>query len=99
MRMQSGDINIYWQHDTLSPNNVRAASYGTSHDSGTLVPEVGDVIKGFPGLHGVPIDVRVIDVDEFGVGVVAYMVTVTTDHSADEEAAAAMLADRASEPF
>ena len=78
MRMQAGDINIYWQHERLTPTTVRAASYGTSHDSGTLVPEVGDVINGFHGLYGEPITVRVTGVDMIGDGVIAYMVTVAT---------------------
>jgi hypothetical protein len=81
MRMMAGDINIYWQHDTLTPDHVRAASYGCDKDSGRLVPEVGDVIKDFHGWDGQEyeqITVRVIDVEHFGVGVTAYKVTVTT---------------------
>lgn len=78
MRMQTCDINIYWLHEELTPNSVRAASYGTSHDSGTLVPEVGDVINDFHGYCGEPITVRVTRVDMIGVGVIAYQVTVAT---------------------
>lgn len=78
MKMMHGDFNIYWQHDTLTPGNVRAARYGSDHDSGGLVPEAGDVINGFPGLYGEPIAVRVLDVEQFGEGVVAFKVTVTT---------------------
>lgn len=78
MRMLAGDINIYWQHDELTPYTTRAASYGTSHDSGTLIPEIGDVINGFHGLYGEPITVRVTHVDMIGDGVTAYLVTVAT---------------------
>ena len=78
MRMLNGDFNVYWQHDTLTPGNVRAARYGSGHDSGGLVPEVGDVISGFPGSFGEPIAVRVIEVEQFGEGVVAFNVIVST---------------------
>ena len=78
MRMQAGDINVYWQHEELTATTIRAASYGTSHDSGTLVPEMGDVIRDFHGYMGEPITVRVISVDMIGRGVIAYLVTVAT---------------------
>lgn len=78
MRMVHGDINVYWHHDTLTPSNVRAASYGTDHDSGALIPDVGDIIRDFPGHYGEPIAVRVVEVEQIGVGVVAFSVRVTT---------------------
>ena len=78
MRMLSGDFNVYWQHDTLTPGNVRAARYGSDYDSGGLVPEVGDVISDFPGAFGALIKIQVIEVEQFGDGVVAFRVTVTT---------------------
>lgn len=76
MRMVAGDINVYWQHETLTPTNVRAASYGSDHDSGCLIPDIGDVIHDFHGYMGEPITVRVTKVDMTGQGVTAYMVTV-----------------------
>lgn len=79
MRMLNGDFNVYWQHDTLVPTNVRAACYGSRNNSGGLVPEVGDVIRDFHGLLGMPITARVIRVDQIGNGCVAFMVTVTSD--------------------
>jgi hypothetical protein len=81
MRMVSGDVDIYWYHDTLTPGNVRAASYGCDKDSGRLIPEVGDVISGFHGWDGEryePITVRVTEVEEIGDGVTAFQVKVTT---------------------
>lgn len=76
MRMMVGDINVYWQHATLTPGNVRAASYGSDRDSGTLIPDVGDVINDFHGFMGCATTVRVLSVESIGQGVVAYMVTV-----------------------
>ncbi len=81
MRLVSGDVNVYYYHDTLSPHTIRAASYGTASTSGALVPEVGDVLHNFPGWTGEeyePITVRVIDVKMIGVGVEAYEVRTTT---------------------
>lgn len=49
MRMVAGDVNVYYIHDELTPDNVRAASYGTDSSSGALVPQIGDVIEGFHG--------------------------------------------------
>lgn len=71
-----GDVNVYWEHDVLSPHNVRAATYGRP-DTAALLPEVGDIISEFPGWMGEPISVKVTAVREFGQGVQAYMVTVT----------------------
>lgn len=91
MRFQHGDINIYYYHDTLTPENVRAASYGSSHDSGTLVPEVGDVLNGFPGWTGSeyePITVRVVSVVQIGKVNAAYDVRVTTVSAATSECGA-----------
>lgn len=76
MRMVAGDINVYWQHETLTPSNVRAASYGSDHDSGCLVPDVGDVVDGFHGYMGKPTKVKVTKVEETGQGVRAFVVTV-----------------------
>lgn len=78
MRMLYGDINVYWHHETLTPHNVRAANYGTDHDSGTLIPDVGDVIRDFPGLYGTPIAVRVTSVEQIGQGRTAYQIRVAT---------------------
>lgn len=78
MRMLNGDFNVYWYHDMLTPSTVRAACYGTGQNSGGLVPEVGDVINGFPGLMGEPIAVRVIEVRQFGEDSLAFDVRVTT---------------------
>jgi hypothetical protein len=78
MRMVPGDINVYWYHETLTPHNVRAVTYGTPNNSGTLLPDVGDVIRDFHGEYGVPITVRVVQVRRFGVGVEAYEVRVAT---------------------
>jgi hypothetical protein len=76
--MLNGDFNVYWHHDTITPYAVRAACYGTAHNSGGLVPEVDDVINGFHGHMGEPTTVRVTEVEQFGQGVVAFKVTVTT---------------------
>lgn len=81
MRFEHGDINLYYYHDTLTPKNIRAASYGTAHDSGTLVPEIGDVLNGFPGWTGSEyeaVTVRVVSVEQIGQGTTAYDVRVTT---------------------
>lgn len=78
MKMLFGDFNVYWHHDTLTPHAVRAACYGSRNNSGGLVPEVGDVINDFHGLNGEPIAVRVTEVEQFGDGVVAFDVKVTT---------------------
>jgi hypothetical protein len=78
MRMLHGDINVYWYHDELTPFTVRAACYGTTHDSGALIPDVGDVIRDFYGEMGEPITVRVTEVKQTGQGVVAFEVRVTT---------------------
>lgn len=78
MKMLSGDFNIYWYHEMLTPGCVRAARYGSSHDSGGLVPEVGDVIGSFHGLYGAPIAVRVTEVTQIGDGVVAFEVRVVS---------------------
>lgn len=77
MRLVAGDINVYWQHDTLTPEQVRAASYGSQYDSGTLLPDVGDVVRDFHGFMGEPTTVKVVSVVEFGQGCTAYRVTVT----------------------
>ena len=82
MRFQHGDINLYYSHDILTPENVRATSYGTSHDGGTLVPEVGDVLRDFPAWTGSErelITVRVVSVEQIGQGTTAYAVRVATD--------------------
>lgn len=76
MRMIVGDINVYWQHETLTPGQVRAADYGTPHNSGTLLPDVGDIIREFHGWMGEPISVTVTKVESIGQGVEAYRVTV-----------------------
>jgi hypothetical protein len=84
MRMVSGDVNIYYFHETLTPSNVRAASYGCDRDSGALVPEVGDIIWDFHGWDGEdyePITVRVTAVKQIdGAAPVsaAFEVTVAT---------------------
>jgi len=85
MRMIAGDVNVYWYHDTLTPHNVRVAAYGTEHNSGTLVPDEGDIIRDFPGWDGEnyePITVRVVSVRQFGQGCVAFEVLVTTVETA-----------------
>jgi hypothetical protein len=82
MRIVPGDVNVYYYHDTLTPNNVRAASYGTEGSSGALVPEEGDILHDFHGWDGEkyePITVRVTEVTQFGDGVIAFEVRVTTD--------------------
>jgi hypothetical protein len=68
--MVSGDVNIYYSHEVLTPGNVRAASYGTESSSGTLVPEVGDVFRDFHGWDGEyqAITVRVVRVKEIDTG-------------------------------
>lgn len=84
MRMLSGDFNIYYTSEALmaehfkgvQPDQIRAACYGTGNNSGGLVPEVGDVIQGFHGYMGAPVTVRVVSVQQFGAGVVAFMVDV-----------------------
>jgi len=81
MRLVHGDVNVYYLHDTLTPDNVRAASYGTAATSGALVPEVGDVLHDFPGWTGEeyePITVKVVEVKSIGDGCQAYEVTTTT---------------------
>lgn len=81
MRLVHGDVNVYYYHDTLTPGIVRAASYGTAYTSGTLVPEVGDILHNFPGWTGTkyePITVRVTEVKSIGNGCEAYGVTTTT---------------------
>jgi hypothetical protein len=81
MRLVNGDVNVYYFHDTLTPGNVRAASYGTASTSGALVPEVGDILHNFPGWTGSAyeaITVRVIAVKSVGEGVEAYEVRTTT---------------------
>lgn len=81
MRLVNGDVNVYYYHDTLTPENVRAASYGTESTSGALVPEVGDILRDFPGWTGEkyePITVRVTEVKMFGDGVEAYEVRTAT---------------------
>jgi len=77
MRIVNGDINIYWYHDQLTPGAVRGADYGTDHNSATLLPDVGDVVRDFHGLYGAPITVRVVSVEQIGDGCVAYEVRVT----------------------
>jgi len=77
MRLHLGDVNVYWQHATLTPHNVRIGSYGRP-DNGNLVPEVGDVIRDFPGYMGAPITVEVKSVEPIGQGCTAYVVTVDT---------------------
>jgi hypothetical protein len=77
MRMLSGDMNVYWRHDTLTPENVRAATYGSRFDSGTLIPDVGDVIHDFPGHMGALITVKVTEVEQVGRDFTAFQVTVT----------------------
>lgn len=101
MRMQHGDINLYYYHDVLTPENVRAASYGTASDSGTIIPEVGDVLNGFPGWTGSEyesITVRVTEVTQIGNGVLAYDVRVTTvKPDATSELARSLLAANAAD--
>ncbi len=90
MRLVNGDVNVYYMHDTLTPGNVRAASYGTATTSGALVPEVGDILRNFPGWTGTvyeSITVRVVDVEMIGDGVEAYRVrtaTVVEPHVTDD---------------
>lgn len=76
MRMMAGDINVYYQHVSLTPGTVRAAAYGTVRNSGTLVPDVGDYIRDFHGYMGAPTTVRVTAVESIGDGCLAYQVTV-----------------------
>lgn len=76
MRMLAGDINVYWYHQELTPHNVRAATYGNNSTSGTLIPDVGDIIRDFHGLYGEPITVRVMSVEQVGRGCLAYEVRV-----------------------
>lgn len=81
MRLVNGDVNVYYMHDILTPGTVRAASYGTANTSGALVPEVGDVLRDFPGWNGTvyeAITVRVTEVKAFGDGVEAYEVLTAT---------------------
>jgi len=81
MRLVTGDVNVYYMHDTLTPGSVRAASYGTANTSGALVPEEGDILHNFPGWTGTehkPITVRVVSVKMIGHGVEAYEVQTTT---------------------
>lgn len=80
MRLTYGDVNVYYYHDTLTPQNIRAATYGSPRSS-ALVPEVGDLLTNFPGWDGEryePITVRVTEVTPFGDGVEAYEVRTTT---------------------
>lgn len=78
MKMVHRDINVYFRHDTVTPENVRGAIYGTAaHPS--LLPEVGDVIHDFGGYMGELITVRVVEVTPFGQGVEAYDVLVTDE--------------------
>lgn len=77
----SGDVNIYYYHDTLTPANVRCASYGTAPSSGTMLPEVGDILHDFPGWTGEEYEsltVRVTKVDSIGNGCQAFEVHTTT---------------------
>lgn len=81
MRLVNGDVNVYYLHDTLTPHNVRAASYGKESTSGALVPEVGDILHDFPGWTGTEpeaITVRVTEVEMIGEGVEVYQVRTTT---------------------
>ena len=78
MRIVSGDVNIYWYHDELTPYAVRGASYGTGNNSATLLPDVGDVVRDFYGLFGELITVRVVSVESIGQEVEAYEVRVST---------------------
>jgi hypothetical protein len=73
----AGGINVYWQHEQITPHNVRVANYGDPERQ-ALIPEVGDVIKGFPGYMDEPITVRVTHVEKIGQGCTAYLVSVTT---------------------
>jgi hypothetical protein len=74
--MEIGDINIYYQHERLTPGQVRVAIYGRDRDSWVFIPGEGDVINGFPGYMGDPITVRVVKVERIGEAVEAYQVTV-----------------------
>jgi len=81
MRLVNGDVNVYYRHDTLAPDSIRAASYGSAMTSGALVPEAGDILRDFPGWTGEeyePITVRVVEVKSIGDGVAAYEVFTTT---------------------
>lgn len=81
MRRIHGDVNIYYYHDTLTPENVRCASYGTANSSGTFLPEVGDILHDFPGWTGEEyedITVRVIEVKDIGDGCQAFAVRTAT---------------------
>lgn len=81
MRIVQGDVNVYYYHNELTPNNVRMATYGNGQRSVVLVPEVGDILRDFPGRDGreyVPITVRVTGVTQIGAGVEAYEVRTTT---------------------
>lgn len=77
MRLALVDVNVYFTHDKLTPQNARAAVYGRSHDHWAFIPEVGDVINDFPGYLGDLITVKVVDVVSIGRGTTAYEVTVT----------------------
>lgn len=77
MKMLNGDFNVYYVCPELTGTTVRAACYGTDHNSGGLVPEVGDVIRDFHGWMGAPTTVRVVEVEQIGDGCVAFQVTVT----------------------
>jgi hypothetical protein len=76
MRMVFRDINVYFFHDKITPENVRGAIYGTA-DHPSLLPEVGDILHDFGGYMGELITVRVVEVEPFGQGVEAYKVHVT----------------------
>lgn len=78
MKLVYGDVNVYWVHEKLTPQNVRAAAYGHPRSSGTLLPDVGDIIRDFPGLDGDPIIVQVKQVKKLNrdVSYTAYEVRV-----------------------
>ncbi len=72
-RLARGVRKIYFQHDTLTPRNVRATWLNIPVAE---VPQVGDVLDlpGF-GYHGVDGQWRVARVDENGT--TSYVVTMT----------------------
>jgi hypothetical protein len=72
--MAPGAFNVYYRHQVLTPHNVRVVTYGERESSGGVLPEVGDVITGFPGEMSTPITVCVVEVEQLGPE--AYQVTV-----------------------
>ena len=78
MRLIPNDASVYYQHIALTPGNVRHADHGADDDRLMLLPDLGDIITGFPGYMGEPTIVKVIEVKPIGDGCHAYEVTVAT---------------------